>query len=99
MQATLLRSHVREEALAVEAGLDYAIDRLAIAGNLQAALLVGGAIAAHHVMKFFYDKWDYKTSLYAALVALSFVDRALTAMGEPDHIHDPIRELGLTPFE
>jgi hypothetical protein len=100
MQATLLRSHVREEAWGVEAELDYAITLYRNSDTDKGVEnLLEDAIKQHQEMKKHYDQWDYKAALYSALQALSLVDQALTLMGEPDRIHDPITEFGLAPFE
>jgi hypothetical protein len=105
MQATLLRSHVREEVLGLEAELDYAIslwvsiNEKPKKGGDPVEKLLKEAIKQHEKMKKKYDEWAYKDALYSALEALSLVDQALALMGEPDRIHDPIRELGLAPFE
>jgi hypothetical protein len=100
MQSTLLRSHVRELALGVERELDHAIDLWSStgAGN-EVNTLLRNAIRSHRQMTRHYDDWQYKQALYACLEALSWVDQALTLIGEPDRIHDPISELGLTPFD
>ena len=101
MQATLLRSHVREEAHAAETELEHAIERYkqSYADDHQVRQLLHAAIGKHHTMKGLYGDWEYKEALFAAMEVLSLVDEALASMGEPDRIHDPILELGLTPFE
>ena len=105
MQATLLRSHVREEARAAEAELEYAISAWEQndPGNKHGRKkhvkkLLKDAIKEHRKMKKLYDAWNYKAALFSAMKTLSLVDQALTAMDEPDRIHDPIEELGLGPF-
>jgi hypothetical protein len=39
-----------------------------------------------------YDDWDYEAAIESAMRVLSFTDQALTLMGEPDRIHDPLAE-------
>jgi hypothetical protein len=92
MQATLFRSHAREEIHAGEVHLSHAIDRYEslFAPDKAIGNLLSEALEAHDTALDRYDKWEYRGAIDAALTVLSLTDQALTAMWEPDRIHDPL---------
>ena len=94
MQATLHRSHAREEITAGENHLAYAIEKFKdeFAFNQEIKSLLVDTLAMHDLALSNYDDWDYEAALESAMHVLSFTDQALTLMGEPDHIHDPVTE-------
>jgi len=94
MEATLHRSHAREEIAAGENHLAYAIEKFKdeFAFNKEIKSLLEDALAMHDLALSNYDDWDYEAALESAMHVLSFADQALTVMGEPDRIHDPVTE-------
>jgi hypothetical protein len=90
MQASLLRSHVREEVAAAESQLAYAQRKLAQSHDPEAALLLHSAVATHLWAVQAYDDWEYESALGAAQRMLSLIDKALSKLGEPDRIQDPL---------
>jgi hypothetical protein len=94
MQATLHRSHAREEIAAGENHLAYAIEKFKdeFSLNQQIKSLLKDALAMHDLALSNYDDWDYEAAIESAMRVLSFTDQALTLMGEPDRIHDPLTE-------
>ena len=56
------------------------------------------AVAAHEAALVSYDDWEYAAAIAATWRMLHHVDRALTAIGQPDRIHDPLEALGSFPF-
>lgn len=90
MQASLMRSHAREELAAAERWLEYAADRLDSAPNRAARRLLRSAVGVHGRAVRSYDRWEYRRAIRQAGRMLSLIDRALGELGEPDRIHDPL---------
>jgi hypothetical protein len=95
MGATLHRSHAREELAAAERHLSYAISRFesSFPQEVEPRRLLGAALQAHGLALKRYDDWDYEGALREAMRVLSLLDQALTRMGEPERIHDPLTEV------
>jgi hypothetical protein len=92
LQTTMYRSHAREEMEAAESHLDYAIEKYenGIAPDRRIRALIDRAVEVHSGAIKLYDRWEYKQTIRRAMRVLSITDRALTRMGEPDRIHDPL---------
>ncbi|MFY0523165.1 hypothetical protein ACN28I_08280 [Archangium gephyra] len=95
MGATLHRSHAREELAGAERQLGYAIARFSSSFPREVELrrLLLEAIHVHSLAVRRYDDWDYEGALREAMRVLSLLDQALTRMGEPGRIHDPLTEV------
>jgi hypothetical protein len=93
MQATLFRSHAREEMAAAETALNEAITTFeqGFSGNGEVLGLLRQATAVHDVGLREYDAWDYQGALSSAVQALSLSSQALTKMGDSGQIYDPLQ--------
>jgi len=90
MQATMFRSHAREMIMAVEKLAQQASESMGtsnFAGNAAIASSVDAAATEHATAVENYVDWQYREAIAAAERALSRLDEAFTAMGEPDRIH------------
>jgi hypothetical protein len=89
MQATMFRSHAREMIQAVEKLAQQATESAgaSFAGQGAIAASIDAAAAEHAAAVNRYVDWEYRESIAAATRALSRLDEAFTAMGEPDRIH------------
>ena len=100
MQTTLFRSHAREAVAAAEQELRYALDQAvslpAVADSTVEQLRL--AVAAHEAALVSYGDWEYAAAIAATWQILHHVDRALTAIGQPDRIHDPVAAFGWSPI-
>ncbi|HEX8539059.1 MAG TPA: hypothetical protein VF664_16435, partial [Cystobacter sp.] len=87
--------HAREELAAAERHLDHAITRFesSFPQEVESRRLLVEAIQVHSGALKRYDDWDYEGALREAMRVLSLLDRALSRMGEPDRIHDPLTEV------
>ena len=92
MQASLFRSHAREEMAAAEAALTQATAAFqqSFSKNAQIAGFLQRAITAHDAGLRDYDNWDYRGVLLSAEESLSLTSKALAQMGLPGLIHDPL---------
>jgi hypothetical protein len=92
MQASLFRSHAREEMAAAEAALTQAIAAFqqGFSKNAQIAGLLQRAITAHDAGLREYDNWDYRGVLFSAEESLSLTSKAMNQMGQAGSIHDPL---------
>jgi hypothetical protein len=92
MQASLFRSHAREEMAAAEAALTQATAAFqqGFSKSAQIAGFLQRAITAHDVGLRDYDNWDYRGVLFSAEESLSLTSKALSQMGQPGLIHDPL---------
>lgn len=99
MQASLFRSHAREEIAAAEAALTQAISALqrGFSKNSQINGLLQSAVKAHDAGLREYDNWDYRAVLFSAEESLSLVSKSLALMGQPGLIHDPMDIKPLAP--
>ncbi len=93
MQATLFRSHAREEMAAAETALTQAITifQQGFSGNAQIRGLLQRAKDAHDAGLRKYDVWDYRGVLNSAMLSLSMTSQALLQMGRPGQVYDPLR--------
>ena len=93
MQASLFRSHAREEMAAAEAALNESITTFeqGFSNNGQVLGLLRQAIAAHNAGLAAYDIWDYQRALSSAIQALSLCSQALMKMGHSGEIYDPLQ--------
>lgn len=91
MQATLFRSHAREEMAAAEAALAQAIaifeQGFSANGTIQG--LLEQAIQVHDAGLGKYDAWDYRGVLNSAMQSLSLASHALALMGHSGQVYDP----------
>lgn len=92
MQATLFRSHAREEMAAAETAMTQAAAafRQGFSNNSQVQGLLQRAVQAHDAGLRQYDSWDYLGVLNSAEQSLSFTSKALAMMGQAGTIHDPL---------
>ena len=92
MQASLFRSHAREEMMAAETALTQAAAafRQGFSHNLLIQGLLQTAVQIHDAGLHQYDNWDYRGVLLSAEESLSFTSKALTLMGQAETIHDPL---------
>jgi hypothetical protein len=92
MQASLFRSHAREEMAAAEAALTQATSAFqqGFSKNSQVNGLLQDAIAAHDAGLREYDNWDYRGVLSSAEKSLSLTSQSLALMGQAGSIHDPL---------
>ncbi len=93
MQATLFRSHAREEMAAAESELAQAIG-LFLGGFSQNSPIRGllrQAVLAQTAGLQRYDGWNYVGVLNSAMQVLSLTNQAFTLMGAPGKIHDPLQ--------
>ena len=99
MQASLFRSHAREEMAAAETALTQATAALqaGFSKNSQIYGLLQSAIAAHDAGLREYDNWDYRGVLFSAEQSLSLTSKALALMGQAGMIHDPLEIKPLGP--
>jgi hypothetical protein len=93
MQASLFRSHSREEMAAAETALTQATAafRQGFSKNAQVSAILQRAVAAHDTGLRQYDNWDYRGVLNSAQQSLSFVSESLALMGQADTIYDPLQ--------
>ena len=93
MQATLFRSHAREEMAAAETALSQATSafRQTSPKNAKTLALLLSAIAAHDAGLRQYDNWDYLGALNAAVQSLSLTSQSLDLMGQGGQIFDPLQ--------
>ena len=93
MQATLFRSHAREEMAAAETALAQAIALFeqGFSEKAQVLGLLRQSIAAHDAGLRKYDGWDYLGALNSATQSLSLTSQALAQMGHPGQIFDPLQ--------
>jgi hypothetical protein len=98
MQASLFRSHAREE-MAAEAALNQATSAFQrdFSKNAQINGLLHSAVKAHDTGLREYDNWDYRAVLFSAEEALSLTSKSLALMGQPGLIHDPLEIKPLAP--
>lgn len=104
MQATLFRSHAREEIDAAEELLSEAIDRSGALGEpAQVVALLEDAVALHSLAIDQYLAWEYRKSLDSAVSLVSLLAEVFDELGEPDRLYDPLGtlplEAGPTPSE
>jgi hypothetical protein len=99
MQASLFRSHAREEMAAAEAALNQATSAFqrGFSKNAQINGLLNSAVKAHDTGLREYDNWDYRAVLLSAEEALSLTSKSLALMGQPGLIHDPLEIKPLAP--
>ncbi len=99
MQASLFRSHAREEMGAAEAALTQATSAFqqGFSKNSQIYGLLQGAIAAHDAGLRQYDNWDYRDVLFSAEKSMSLISKSLVLMGQAGSIHDPLEIKPLAP--
>ncbi|MCO4770487.1 MAG: hypothetical protein KDA24_10700 [Deltaproteobacteria bacterium] len=90
MQNTMFRSHAREEMAAAEVAIQAALDLAGPSPDSTLNAILNQAIQAHGQGKAAYDDWDYRVTIDQAMLALSLADLALTSLGEPDLVHDPL---------
>jgi hypothetical protein len=92
MQASLFRSHAREEMAAAETALTQATAafKQGFSKNSQIWGLLQRAITAHDTGLREYDNWDYRGVLFSAEYSLSLISKALALMGQGGTIHDPL---------
>jgi len=92
MQASLFRSHAREEMAAAETALTQATAafQAGFSKSPQIYGLLQGAITAHDAGLREYDNWDYRGVLFSAEESLSLTGKALALMGQAGSIHDPL---------
>ena len=91
MRASLWRSHAREAMAASETRMTQSIELWRAAGRPSAVRTqLNHAAAAHALALASHDDTDYGGVLSRAMEALSATDAALTALGQPDVIHDPM---------
>jgi hypothetical protein len=92
MQASLFRSHAREEMAAAEAALTQAASAFqqGFSKNAQIQGLIEQAIAAQAAALHQYDNWDYPGVLNSAEQSLSLTIRSLALMGQAGSLHDPL---------
>ena len=100
MQTTMFRSHARAAVAAAEQELRHALDQAAGQSSVAESTVeeLRRAVAAHEAALVSYDDWEYAATIAATWRMLHHVDRALTAIGQPDRIHDPLEALGSFPF-
>ena len=100
MQTTLFRSHAREAVAAAEQELRYALEEAVGLPAVDQATVeqLRLAVAAHEEALASYDDWEYAAAIAATWRVLHHVDRALTAIGQPDRIHDPVAAFGPFPI-
>jgi hypothetical protein len=93
MQATLFRSHAREEMAAAEDALAQATAAFqqAFPANPGVLGLLLQAAQAHDAGLKQYDDWDYRGVLNSAMQSLSLTSRALALLGQGGKIHDPLQ--------
>lgn len=92
MQASLFRSHAREEMAAAEAALTQANSAFqqGFSKNAQINGLLQRAVSAHDAGLREYDNWDYRGVLSSAEEALALTSQSLALMGQPGLVHDPL---------
>jgi len=91
---SVLRAGAREMMADAEGYLGHAVEKLqtgAQDGRVRA--LLEAAVETHKLATDRYDDWEYDKVLSLAQRLLSLTDQALTIMGEPDLIHDPLTEI------
>lgn len=93
MQATLFRSHAREEMAAAETALAQvtATFQQGFSGNAQILGLLQRAVEAHEAGLRQYDNRDYLAVMDSAMQALSLTSQSLTLMGRAGQVYDPLR--------
>jgi hypothetical protein len=93
MQATLFRSHAREEMAAAETALAQAttLFQQGFPKNGGILGLLQRAVGAHDDGLRQYDNWDYRGVLNSAEQSLSLTSRALAMMGQPGKVYDPLQ--------
>ena len=88
---SVLRAGAREIMADAEAYLAHAIQKLEAQGpDARVRSPLELALLRHREAKDHYDAWDYDGVIGLAQRAMSLTDQALTLMGEPDLIHDPL---------
>ncbi len=99
MQASLFRSHAREEMSAAETALTQATAafQAAFSKNSQINGVLQMAVAAHDAGLRAYDNWDYRGVLFSAEQSLSLISKSMALMGQPGSIHDPLEIKPLAP--
>ncbi len=99
MQATLFRSHAREEMAAAETALAQATAAFqqGYSKNSQIQGLLQGAVQAHDAGLRQYDNWDYRGVLNSAAQSLSLTSQSLALMGQAGKIYDPLQINPLSP--
>ncbi len=93
MQATMFRSHAREEMAAAENGLAQAttLFQQGFPKNGEVLGLLLRAVVAHDAGLRQYDSWDYRGVLNSAEQSLSLTSQAFRLMGQADKIYDPLQ--------
>jgi hypothetical protein len=88
---SVLRAGAREIMKDAESYLAHAVQKLdAGAPEARVRGLLEAAVQEHRSATYSYDDWDYAKVISLAQRVLSVTDEALTLMGEPDLIHDPL---------
>ena len=88
---SVLRAGAREIMKDAESYLALAVQKLeAGAPEARVRSLLEAALQEHQSATHSYDDWDYEKVISLAQRVLSLTDQALTLMGEPDLIHDPL---------
>ena len=92
---SVLRAGAREIMKDAESYLAHAIQKLE-AGEPDGRVrsLLEAAVQEHRRATDHYDDWEYEKVIGLAQRVMSLTDQALTMMGEPDLIHDPLEVQG-----